>query len=79
MATKPKKPTKIITTINVTDVINVTRDIGDRLSTSYEATGDVKVASAALDAYKTAIAGSKAQLIYKKMTGKPAMIAFLEG
>jgi hypothetical protein len=76
MAKKPIK--KVVKTTTVTDVINVTREIGDNLATKFENTGDIKVASASLDAYKTAISGSKTQLIYKKLTGKPGTIPFLE-
>ena len=81
MATKvttKKTVPKVIKTINVTDVIQVTKDIGDTLATQFEKTKDIKVASAGLDAYKTAIAGAKAQLIYKKLTGVPGKIPFLE-
>lgn len=73
-----KKSHKVIKTTTVTDVVNVTKEIGDTLAMEYDKTGDIKVASASLDAYKTAIAGSKAQLIYKKLTGKPGVIPFLE-
>jgi len=73
-----KQPTKVTKTLNVTDVINITREIGDTLATTFNKTGDIKVATASLDAYKTAISGSKAQLIYKKLTGHPSVIAFLE-
>jgi hypothetical protein len=69
---------KKIKTINVTDVINVTRDMGDSLATKYEQSKDLKVAALSLDAYKTAISGAKAQLIYKKLTGDPDSIAFLK-
>lgn len=73
-----RKPKKTIKSITVSDVITITREMGDTLATKYEQTGDLKVASASLDAYKTAISGSKAQLIYKKMTGRPGVIPFLE-
>ena len=76
MATK--KIVKVIKTLNVTDVINVTREIGDTLATNFNKTGDIKVAAVSLDAYKTAISGSKTQLIYKKLTGHPSKIDFLE-
>lgn len=72
------KSRKVVKTTTVKDVINVTREMGDTLATKYEANGDLKVASASLDAYKTAISGAKAQLIYKKLTGKPGSIPFLE-
>jgi len=73
-----KSTTQVTKTLNIKDVINVTREIGDTLSTTFNKTGDIKVATASLDAYKTAISGSKVQLIYKKLTGHPSVIAFLE-
>lgn len=69
---------KKVKTTTVKDVIEVTRGIGDTLATDFETNKDIKVASAALDAYKTAISGAKAQLIYKKLTGSPSTIPFLE-
>lgn len=77
MATRKPTP-KVVKTTTVKDVIDVTRSIGDTLATKFDKTQDIKVASASLDAYKTAISGSKAQLIYKKLTGKPGIIPFLE-
>lgn len=77
MATRKPTP-KVVKTTTVSDVIAITREMGDSLATKYEQNGDLKVAAASLDAYKTAISGSKAQLIYKKMTGKPGTIPFLE-
>ena len=69
---------RTIKTINVTDVINVTRDMGDTLTTMYYANKDLKVAGLALSGYKTAISAAKAQLIYKKLTGSPETVAFFE-
>lgn len=69
---------RTIKTINVTDVINVTRDMGDSLTTMYYANKDLKVAGLALSGYKTAIGAAKAQLIYKKLTGSPETVAFFE-
>lgn len=69
---------KKIKTNTITDVIKVTQDMGDELVTSYKENGDLKVATVALDAYKTAINGAKTQLIYKKLTGEPGTINFLK-
>ena len=69
---------KTIKTINISDVIRTTQDIGDNLATKFEDTQDIKVACASLEAYKTAISGANAQLVYKKLTGKPGSIAFFE-
>lgn len=69
---------KIIKSKNIGNIVKVTTDIGDTLATSFNNNNDLKVASAALSAYKTAISASKTQLIYKKLTGAPKKIDFLE-
>jgi hypothetical protein len=69
---------KVIKTSNITDVINVTRDMGDTLNNMFQKTKDLKVAHQSVDAYRTAISGAKAQLIYKKLTGSPESISFFE-
>jgi hypothetical protein len=72
-----KKKVKIKTE-GVTDVINVTRDMGDQFNNLYQKNKDLKVAALAYQGYKTAINAAKAQVIYKKLTGNPASIEFLE-
>lgn len=67
-----------IKTMNVTDVIKVTQKMGDQLANQYNENKDLKVAQMSLSAYKTAISGAKAQVIYKKMTGNPQRIEFFE-
>jgi hypothetical protein len=69
---------KVTKTENVTDVINVTRDMGDKLNTMFEKNKDLKVAHLSLNAYRTAIGAAKAQLIYKKLTGSPETVKFFE-
>jgi hypothetical protein len=69
---------KTIKTQGVTDVINVTRDMGDQFNNLYQKNKDLKVAALAYQGYKTAIQAAKAQVIYKKLTGNPASIEFLE-
>jgi hypothetical protein len=69
---------KTIKTNNVTDVINVTRDMGDQLNNMFQKNKDLKVAALAYQGYKTAISAAKAQIIYKKLTGSPETIAFFE-
>jgi hypothetical protein len=69
---------KQIKTVNVTDVINVTRDMGDQLNNMFQKNKDMKVANLALSGYKTAISAAKAQVIYKKLTGNPETIQFFE-
>jgi hypothetical protein len=69
---------KQIKTMNVTDVISVTQEMGDTLANQYNKTKDLKVAQISLSAYKTAINAAKAQVIYKKLTGNPDKIKFFE-
>jgi len=69
---------KTVKTQTVTDVINVTRDMGDQLNNMYQKNKDLKVAALALSGYKTAIQAAKTQVIYKKLTGNPGSIEFLE-
>lgn len=69
---------KKIKTMNVTDVIKVTQEIGDVLSNQYNVSKDLKVAQGALSAYSVAISAAKTQLIYKKLTGTPMEIEFLK-
>jgi hypothetical protein len=69
---------KVIKTTTVTEVIEVTREMGDKLLTLYHKSNDLKVGQTALDAYKTAISAAKVQLIYKKLTGTPGEIDFLK-
>lgn len=67
---------KKIKTMNVTDVIAVTQEIGDTLATQFHESRDLRVAQISLSAYKAAINGAKAQVIYKKLTGNPESIKF---
>lgn len=72
------KQKKVVKTMNVSDVISVTQEMGDSLASQYHKTKDLKVASISLSAYKTAINGAKAQVVYKKLTGSPERIKFFE-
>lgn len=69
---------KNVKTLNVSDVVAVTQEIGDKLTNHYNKNNDLKVVQTALSAYKTSIAAAKAQLIYKKLTGSPMSIKFFE-
>lgn len=69
---------KQIKTMNLSDVISVTQEMGDTLASQYQETKDLKVAQTSLSAYKTAINGAKAHVIYKKLTGSPERIKFFE-
>ena len=65
-------------TTSVTSVRKNLQDIGDKTKKLYDDTADLKAAQTAISAYGTAIGAAKAQLIYKKMTGKPGQIDFFE-
>jgi hypothetical protein len=69
---------KVIKSVGVTDVIEITRDMGDQLNNMFQKNKDLKVAALALSGYKTAIQAAKTQVIYKKLTGNPGSIEFLE-
>lgn len=73
-----KKKKAQVKTSNVSGVIEVSQQIGDSLANEYNETKDLKVAQTALSAYKTAISGAKAQVVYKKITGNPTKINFFE-
>lgn len=64
--------------ITVTDVINTMTDVGETLNKQWEDSKDLKVCDLSIKAYSTAISASKAQLIYKKLTGAPDEIEFLK-
>lgn len=77
MATKSKTK-KTFVTESITDVRKAVQGIGDTLNEAFYHTGDLKVAQGAISAYSAAINASRTQLIYKKLTGKPSEIQFLE-
>lgn len=74
---KSKKETPVKTT-TVTTVREEMQKIGDKTANLYAETNDLKAAEIALKAYNGAISASKAQLIYKKLTGTPGNIDFFE-
>jgi len=55
---------------------NVTN--GDNATNKYNESEDLRILAQATNAYKTAISALKVQLTYKKMTGNPGKIDFLE-
>jgi hypothetical protein len=52
--------------------------LGDKMNTLHQDTNDLKSAELALKFYNGAISASKQQIIYKKLTGKPGIIPFME-
>jgi len=65
-------------TDNVSEVRNQLLNIADKTATIFENTDDLKAAELALKSYNGAVNAAKVQLIYKKLTGAPSMIDFLE-
>ena len=53
-------------------------DMGYTLNEMFKGTNDIKVAQTAIAAFSTAIKLKQTQVIYKKMTGTPMKIDFLE-
>jgi hypothetical protein len=51
--------------------------MGDKLKNTFDDTNDIKVAAQAIAAYNTAIKCGTVQVIYKKLTGTPSDISFL--
>ncbi len=53
-------------------------NIADKTAMIFENTDDLKAAELALKSYNGAVNAAKVQLIYKKLTGAPSIIDFLE-
>lgn len=68
---RTKTVTTVTKTVTIDDVRVACQDMGDKLKNSFDYSGDIKVATAAVSAYATAISAVKTQLIYKKLTGIP--------
>lgn len=65
-------------TDNVSDVRNQLLNIADKTAMIFENTDDLKAAELAMKSYNGAVNAAKVQLIYKKLTGAPSIIDFLE-
>ena len=52
--------------------------IGDIAQKKYESTGDIKIALAAIKSFDGAIRTARTQIMYKRLTGSPGKIDFLE-
>lgn len=63
---------------NSKEVVDTLLDMGYTLNTKFNETSDIKVAQTAITAFNTAIKLRQTQVIYKKMTGTPMKIEFLE-
>lgn len=69
---------KKIKSVNVSDVRVQLLNIADSTAMLYDKTDDLKAAELALKSYNGAVNAAKVQLMYKKLTGAPSMIDFLE-
>jgi len=65
-------------TDNVSEVRNQLLNIADKTAMIFENTDDLKAAELAMKSYNGAVNAAKVQLIYKKLTGAPSIIDFLE-
>lgn len=65
-------------TDKISEVRTQLLNIADSTAAIYEETNDLKAAELALKSYNGAVNAAKIQLMYKKLTGAPSMIDFLE-
>ena len=65
-------------TDNISEVRNQLLNIADKTAMIFENTDDLKAAELAMKSYNGAVNAAKVQLIYKKLTGAPSVIDFLE-
>jgi len=65
-------------TDSISDVRNQLLNIADKTADIFNKTDDIKAAELAMKSYNGAVNAAKVQLIYKKLTGAPSMIDFLE-
>jgi hypothetical protein len=78
MSRKKQTPVVKTTTNGISDITIHMSKMGDQLTDMWNATWDLSAAKTGIQAYRTAIAAAKTQVIYKKLTAKPAEIPFLE-
>ncbi len=76
-ATKKGKGTT--TTEAVSQQIKIQNKAGDMLFDKWQENDDLKTIQTALVAYRNATYAAKTQVIYKKETGSPMKIDYLEG
>jgi hypothetical protein len=62
----------------VKEVSDTLFSMGHKLNDKFDSTDDVRVALAAIAAFNVGIKAQQTQLTYKKMTGTPMKINFLE-
>jgi len=67
-----------IKTQTIAEVRTQLLTIADSTANVYQDTNDLKAAELALKSYNGAVNAAKVQLMYKKLTGAPSIIDFLE-
>lgn len=72
------KTTSTTLTSDMIDVRQQCQILGDSYMDIHKSNKDLKVAHAALQAYGRVIKAVQVQLVYKKLTGSPEKIDFLE-
>lgn len=65
-------------TDSISDVRTQLLSIADKTADIFDKTDDIKAAELAMKSYNGAVNAAKVQLMYKKLTGAPSMIDFLE-
>jgi hypothetical protein len=69
---------KKIKSVTISDVRMQLLNIADATAMLYDSTDDLKAAELALKSYNGAVNAAKVQIMYKKLTGSPGSIDFLE-
>lgn len=62
----------------VKEIADTLFDMGHKLNAKFNSTDDVRVAQQAIAAFNVGIKAQQTQVTYKKMTGVPMKIDFLE-
>jgi hypothetical protein len=70
--------TKQFKTETISEVRTQLLNIADSTAAIYESSNDLKAAELALKSYNGAVNAAKVQIMYKKLTGAPSIINFLE-
>ncbi len=63
---------------NINNVRKSLLEIGNKAQKKYKVTDDINVAKTAIKAFDSAIRTARTQIMYKRLTGTPDKIEFLE-
>ena len=78
MSQKTQPVVKQLKEKTFTHIVKTAIKQGDTLNERFEESGDLQVVKASQQSYRTAIQASKAQLMYKKMTGNSVELNYLK-